>query len=262
MDHSPEQVRSYYNAFLSDRMLSYRIKSNLRIEKAIVFFNSHIEPDNVVLDIGCGIGIATEAMGKRAKRVVGIDLSEQNIWYAKQSIQMPNMAFHCLDIVNQSSALADIFPAAPNIITLCDVIEHIPEKARPQLLKQIVQLGASNLKLLLTFPSQFYQNYIVSEVPSELQIIDNVISLDQLAREAADAGLLISHFQFVDVWKQAQYVHCVLEPATELERRSRQDLRVSALEAKWRRIKHVSARLFFERGRRKRYITDIFKGER
>ena len=259
MDLSPEQVRSFYNAFSTDRMLDYRIRSNLRIDKAILFFNSHVEPTSVVLDIGCGIGIATEYMGKRAKRVVGVDLSEQNIWYAKRSVQMPNVDFHCLDIVNQSSLLADIFQAPPNVITLCDVIEHIPETARPELFKQIAKLGAGNLKLLLTFPSQFYQSYLIAENPSELQIIDNVITLDQLAHEAADAGLLISYFHFVDVWKQAQYVHCVLEPAAELHHRSRQNSVVSVFESRLRRIKDLSERIFFERGRKKRYITSIFK---
>jgi 2-polyprenyl-3-methyl-5-hydroxy-6-metoxy-1,4-benzoquinol methylase len=43
------------------------------------FFLNHLTPNQSVLDIGCGKGEVTSAVVKKAKRVVGIDISPINI---------------------------------------------------------------------------------------------------------------------------------------------------------------------------------------
>jgi trans-aconitate 2-methyltransferase len=79
-------VRSYYNGFLKNKMLAYRLYGNDRIDLAARFFLDNIAEDSIIVDIGCGIGIATEIMAKKASRgrVICLDISDQNIWYAKQ----------------------------------------------------------------------------------------------------------------------------------------------------------------------------------
>jgi hypothetical protein len=237
MNTSPEQVRAYYDAYSRDRMLNYRIQSNLRIERAIQFFRSCIKSDDVVLDIGCGIGIATEAMARSARHVIGIDISEQNIWY---------------------ESLRSLLPSAPTVITLCDVIEHIPAGDRLALFTQIRRMSSDRAAVLLTFPSEFYQQYMAAEARHELQIIDNIITPEQLGAEARPAGFSISYFHLVEVWKQVQYAHCKMESTAELNRRVRQSSAASSTKTKLRRLIDIADRSLFEKRRRKRYIYDVF----
>jgi cyclopropane fatty-acyl-phospholipid synthase-like methyltransferase len=257
----PDQVKAYYDAFSRDRMLNYRIRPNPRIERAIQFFRASIHPDDIVLDIGCGIGIATEAMARRARAVVGVDISEQNIWYAERTIRLPNIKFHRMDIVREVDALKSLLPSAPTAITMCDVIEHIPAEARPSLFQSIRRLSDDRAKLLLTFPSEFYQHYMAREARHELQIIDNVITPDVLVTEAGAAGFCMTYFQLVDIWKQVQYAHCRLDSSAELSRRVR-ERPPSSRRTAWHRLKDTVERALIERRRRKRYIDDVFASRR
>jgi trans-aconitate 2-methyltransferase len=203
MQPSTHQVRAYYDDFLRKRMLTYRVDGNRRIELAVDFFIAQLREDDVIIDVGCGIGIATEAMARRAKKgfVVGLDLSEQNIWYANKTIALRNLSFHSLDVVNNANQIMDLLPKKPGVITLCDVIEHIPENSRVALLRQLANVGAEDLRILLTFPSKYYQDLLRQESSDELQIIDNSISSERLAQEAANAGLSMTFFKMIDVWR-------------------------------------------------------------
>lgn len=259
MSISPDDVKTYYDDFSRQRMLDYRIRRrNLRIEKAIRFFTSNIRADDTVLDIGCGIGVATEAVGKLARAVVGVDISEQNIWYAKQTVQRSNVNFHRFDVINEADGWNAILPRRPTVITLCDVIEHIPETDRPKLLKQLGQAASDDAKILLTFPSEFYQRYMAAESQRELQIIDNVITPAQIAAEASAAGFSITYFSLVDVWKHAQYVHCKLERTSGLALRVREKASAHPLRAKVQRLTDVADRILFAKARRRRYVDKVF----
>src|SRR6516164_2124478 len=50
--YSVDQVRKFYDQFMSDQMLTYRVNGNLRIEKAIEFFDTYIRTDDVIIDVG------------------------------------------------------------------------------------------------------------------------------------------------------------------------------------------------------------------
>lgn len=255
---SVDQVRSYYDQFMSEQMLSYRVNGNLRIEKAIEFFKSRIGNNDVVIDVGCGIGIATEAIARRARSgmVLGLDLSEQNIWYANRTISRPNLSFHCLDVVNDADAITSLLPKKPTVITMCDVLEHIPQDKVADMFRLYSEIGAPNLKVLLTFPSGHNLELLRSESPEKVQIIDNPISAEFLAREAGHAGLSISYFRVMDISKHGDYVHCVLERTQTLQEASRHPVnrRVTLSQRLYRKF----VRPLVRRSRQRRYITSIF----
>lgn len=260
MSPSARDIRAYYDSFLQDRMLEYRIRPNRRIEKAIQFFCSSIRSDDVVLDIGCGIGIATEAMARQARHVVGVDISDQNIWYAKKTVDLPNVSFHSVDVTEEGSNWQALLPSPPTVVTLCDVIEHIPEDRRRDLFGAIAAGGTESLRILLTFPSEFYQRYLAEQEPGELQIIDHTITAQQLALEAGTAGLSISCFRLVDVWRLGQYAHCRLERDKSLaaDVRRKPNIR-STIGKNVVRKAGKFARKIVEQRRRKRYIDDVFR---
>ncbi|WP_082078748.1 class I SAM-dependent methyltransferase [Bradyrhizobium sp. LTSP849] len=252
---TPDQVKAYYDAFSTDRMLRYRVDGNLRIEKAIAFFCSSIEPNDSVLDIGCGIGIATEAMASRTQgSVLGVDISDQNIWYATQSVSMPNLRFVSADVLDEAVKLP--LDAPPSIITLCDVIEHIPESQRTALFRKLSALGGPSLKVMLTFPTACNLEYQAQEEPSELQIIDNQIPPQTLAQEAALAGLSMTYFRMISVWREVEYAHCIFERNESLKSRVRTATHLPG--SLRQKLKGRLVDPFVRRSRRRKYIDGIF----
>jgi trans-aconitate 2-methyltransferase len=253
-----DQVRSYYDQFMGDQMLAYRVDGNLRIEKAIEFFASYIRKDDVVIDVGCGIGIATEAIARRAKagHVLGLDLSEQNIWYARQTIALPNLSFLCLDIASDPDAIIPLLPKKPTIITMCDVLEHIPQSSVVDMFRLYSRIGAPSLKILLTFPSPYHLDLLRKESPEKLQIIDNSVTAEFLAREAGTAGLSISLFCLMNISRYGDYVYCVLERTENLQEGSRQ--LVAPKQGLRYRLYRKIVRPFARRSRRRRYIARVF----
>lgn len=53
-----------------------------------------------ILDLGCGIGVFSKDFSKKAKRVVGIDISERCIDYAKNNNGSDNIDYFTMDINN------------------------------------------------------------------------------------------------------------------------------------------------------------------
>jgi len=71
-----------------------------------------------------------------------------------------------------------------DVVTMVDVIEHIPAEARPDLLVKIRALCSDDAVMILTYPSPQYQEYLREYDPNELQIIDNVVLIEELINEA------------------------------------------------------------------------------
>lgn len=80
--------------------------------------------EEIILDLGCGMGLQTMLIGKKCKKVIGIDISEKAIniarsisSYTKRRI---NTEFHCIRIENANFE-NEYFD---KIFSVC-VIEHI-----------------------------------------------------------------------------------------------------------------------------------------
>jgi trans-aconitate 2-methyltransferase len=219
MSDVASDVRTFYDKFLIDRMVGYRLFGNKRIEEAAHFVVRNVRSDDLIVDIGCGIGIATEAVAKHAKRgrVIGVDISKENVWYASKTVKLRNLEFHCLDVIREHEKLASLTKRPVDVFVLCDVIEHLPDDVRHTIFQTMSGMGSPDVKIIITYPSPYYQNYLKEHDQKELQIIDNVITLDQLSREAAQHGLEVTAFELKDIWRPAQYVHCLLRRSSSIQ---------------------------------------------
>lgn len=86
------------------------------------FFVDNVSANDSILDIGCGNGALTYDVAKRAKKIVGIDLSEQNISFAKRKLSGKNIDYVCGD------ALTDLPNDKFDVILLSNVLEHIEKR--------------------------------------------------------------------------------------------------------------------------------------
>jgi 2-polyprenyl-6-hydroxyphenyl methylase/3-demethylubiquinone-9 3-methyltransferase len=83
-------------------------------------------PGKAVLDIGCGGGILAEAMARRAAQVTGIDLASKPLGVAR--LHALETGVENIEYVEVSAeALAEARPAAFDVVTCMEMLEHVPE---------------------------------------------------------------------------------------------------------------------------------------
>jgi 2-polyprenyl-6-hydroxyphenyl methylase/3-demethylubiquinone-9 3-methyltransferase len=80
-----------------------------------------------VLDVGCGGGILSEAMAGRGARVQGIDLSEKALGVAKLHKLESGASVDYRFVA--AEALAAESPAAWDVVTCMELLEHVPDPA-------------------------------------------------------------------------------------------------------------------------------------
>ena len=84
------------------------------------FFVDNIDENDLVLDIGCGNGALSYDIAKKAKKVVGIDLNEKNISFAKERYSKENIEW--------GDALKDLPDERFDVIIMSNVLEHIENR--------------------------------------------------------------------------------------------------------------------------------------
>jgi 2-polyprenyl-6-hydroxyphenyl methylase/3-demethylubiquinone-9 3-methyltransferase len=89
-----------------------RIRQLLTAEKDFVL--SKLSPNDIVLDLGCGYGRVAIELANKAKKIIGIDISQENIELAKSlHQQIENLEFYTMN------AVALNFPAEMFDVTIC-----------------------------------------------------------------------------------------------------------------------------------------------
>jgi hypothetical protein len=143
-----------------------------------------------------------------------------------------------------------------DLITMIDVIEHIPEEGRGAMLHNLRRVAKNDALLILTYPSPQYQQYLREKDPKELQIIDNIIPIETLLTEARAAGFFLRHYSLETVWQKNQYVHCIFEANTSLAATQPPPGIIRMLSA----VQRVIESLVLVPYRRHKYISQIFRG--
>ena len=85
-----------------------------------------VGPEDVVLDIGCGIGRLTRALAGRGREVVAIDVSADMLAQAKElNSHLDNVTW----LQGDGASLAGVEPASIDAIVSFVVFQHIPDPA-------------------------------------------------------------------------------------------------------------------------------------
>lgn len=232
----PDDVTAFYDEFTTRTMVRYRFVGNARIDAAIELVLPYVKRGAIVADVGCGIGIVSEAIARhrRSASVIGLDLSPNNIRYAEQTVSEPNVRFIASSVTEQFAALEQAARAPIDIICMVDVIEHIPANERAQLFFDLTRIAAEDAVFVLTYPSPEFQRYRTEHDPQILQIIDNVIEFDDLYREFRAAGWHLESMCYRGIWFENEYVHLVLrrKPPERFGRLAPHPLRTLGLRVK------------------------------
>lgn len=160
------------------------------------FFVENVDPEETVLDIGCGNGALSYDLSKKAKKVIGVDLNEKNIKLAKEKYLSQNIEY----------IIGDVTKNLPNerfdAIVLSNILEHIED--RVEFLQKIKKLAP---KILIRVPmiNRDWITLYKKELGVEWRLDPThytEYTLKSLKEELQKAGLKIDKFsiQFGEIW--------------------------------------------------------------
>ncbi|WP_226682073.1 glycosyltransferase [Sutcliffiella horikoshii] len=197
-----EKVQEFYDDFI-DHLKKDRERPNQRHEYIKNRLKKLVKKGDRVLDLGCGIGITTEYISRLGvSKVIGVDLSPKLINFAKSSVK--DVEFLVNDITNIS--LDEKF----DVITLCDVVEHIPRDRYKDLFSTISKHLTDSGIVYITVPDPQYNDFLRETTPEKMQIIDNSVTLDEIFDLCKMNNLKIKFTNMFGVWLPNEYNEYIL----------------------------------------------------
>lgn len=97
-----------------------RIADQKRVDFILQWIKKKLPAGGDILDLGCGNGVITRAIGRLGYRVTGIDVSEKTISRAKAENTLQNVEFRAVSAEQLVSE-----PARYDVIVCSEVLEHL-----------------------------------------------------------------------------------------------------------------------------------------
>ena len=184
-----DDAQAYYEHF--SLVVGQRdwLRPNQRHARLRRLVDENIEGSGLrLLDVGCGGGVMTSHL-TRYGEVTGTDFSSSAIELARKLV--PEAVFH---------AGRELPEGEFDVITLFDVLEHIPRSERPEFIRQLTQQLAARGRIFVSTPYPAFTRDRRLKGDDTLQIIDEEVELVDVVAEAAAAGLRLVAYRAYDVF--------------------------------------------------------------
>jgi SAM-dependent methyltransferase len=184
-----------------------------------------------VLELGCGIGTLTFLISKIVKKgqIESVDISSESIAFAKKRLTQHNLKLVAHDVVDYKPQMKD-----PDLITLFDVIEHIPMERHDELFRNLCSIAGENTTILINIPSPAAIQFDIENNPSVLQVIDQPLPIDFIVNTITKNDLNLVSFENHSIWAEHDYQFFVI-----------------SRKRKYKEVKLSSKRNFFQKVRSK-----------
>ena len=183
-----------------------------------------IEPDDVVLDVGCGSGGGSARFcGQRGAHVICVDIDAEKVAEARKILEQTS-ARRVETYVSDANPLPLLTETASKIICM-EVIEHVDDPT--QFLAELVRVGKPGARYLITVPDALQENLQKQlaptsyfEKPNHIRIIERaefaaMVSAAGLEIEQQEHHGFYSAFQWIIFWACGQKFmppwHCLLK---------------------------------------------------
>ncbi len=205
-----DQVRGFYDRFSGTFVRDY-VYGNRRVDWQLRFFKNAVPPSSSdILVIGCGSGQSAHYLATRVakhSRVLGVDLSDENLRIANALFSHRRVEYRQLDVVR------DRIEGKWQVVALPDVYEHLPRSGREVFHQALAALLTDTGRIVLTVPTPAAQQAVLRQGKS-LQVIDEPVTLADLTAMATAINGHITYYNEVSVWEANDYAHAVIERGT------------------------------------------------
>lgn len=199
----PEDQAGFYNEFLS-HFLEQR--GNVRCKQAVEWAKRWVRADHRVLEVGCGIGDVSAAMGNMGASVLAIDLADEVIEWAKANQAAPGVTYECAD-----ARTIDLSKHGPfDRIVFSDSVEHIPAKDRPAVIAKVCAQCGDSAIALIAWPNPIIHKRATL---TTYQPVDERVEVDVLLAEFRAGGF--NNVDYVQSWMCGTYMRAVLKKTME-----------------------------------------------
>jgi 2-polyprenyl-3-methyl-5-hydroxy-6-metoxy-1,4-benzoquinol methylase len=202
---SDNAVSSFYDLNVKEEIKDF-INGNERNERAWETI-LRWAPDSVnsILEIGCGIGYISWRMSQvfNSAECNGIDTSQRSLDIARKLFAHPSLKYISGPLTEE------LTKKEYDLIVLMDVYEHIAQSDRPSLHAAIKKLCHGNTRIILTFPTPGFLNYLRLNRPDQIQPIGENIDQSTLDLMALETGTKLIHYGEINVWSENDYAHVV-----------------------------------------------------
>ena len=147
-----------------------------------------------VIDIGCGGGILAEGMASKGADVTGIDLGEKALSVARLHLHESGLKIDYQHI--SAEAMAEAHPAAFDVVTCLEMLEHVPDPASIVLAcARLVKPGGHVFFSTINRNAKAYlfsvlgAEYILNLLPRGTHDYAKFIKPSELSRMARQSGL-------------------------------------------------------------------------
>jgi Methylase involved in ubiquinone/menaquinone biosynthesis len=165
------------------------------------FFVKRLFASDRVIDIGCGNGALTYDIARLAgSEVLGIDINQKSITYAKQHYEHPKTKFM------HGDALCDLPDNNFDVVVLSNVLEHIAN--RPEFLQRICQvIKPSRFLIRVPLFEREWRVPLRKELDVEWRLDPThktEYTIESFEEEMREAGLLIQHLEvrWGEIWSE------------------------------------------------------------
>ncbi len=150
-----------------------------------------------VIDVGCGGGLLAEGMAARGARVTGIDMGEAPLSVARLHLLESGLEVDYRQAT--AEAMAQEAPAAYDIVTCLEMLEHVPDPA--SVIRACATLAKPGGQVFFSTINRNPKSYLFAIVGAEylLQLLPRgthdyrkFIRPAELARWAREAGLEVT----------------------------------------------------------------------
>ncbi len=188
----------YHQISRTAKKLNNQIHPKHRITNYHQFFLDNIDNNSKILDIGCGNGILTFDLAKKAQKVIAIDTNETFLKNARRKFKRDNIKYILGDVT--SYIFKEIFDYA----ILSNVLEHIEDrynslkKIKPLAKIFLIRVPMINRSWLTLYKKELGLEYRLSQ--------EHYIeyTLETFKKEIESVGLKIISYsiQFGEIWSK------------------------------------------------------------
>lgn len=215
------EISDFYDEYVQRQIKTGANERLISLYKRLL--NGGLNADSKVLELGCGVGIFTKLLAKKVKNgiIEAVDLSEKSVAVAKNELKdRNNIHFDVADVVKYQPKNSDF-----DMITLMDVIEHIPLEHHGELFANLANIATEKTNILINIPNPQYIGYVRINHPESLQVIDQEVELFTLMQHLEQSGLELIYFEKYGIWEQDDYHFMVIRKKRNFELKHLSDQR-------------------------------------